>query len=274
MPELPEVETVLRTLETQIKDLEILDVEVLWDNIIVNQNAEFIKQIQGQHFREFQRRGKYLLFVLDESMLIVHLRMEGKFYLLDPSIPRDKHTHVILHLSDGREMRYHDVRKFGKMALYPLRKDFDYPMLANIGYDAFDERLSAEELYQKWHKRSGCLKQMLLNQRFLAGIGNIYADEICFSCGLHPSTPVTHLNRADFDRILVETRRILRGAIKAGGTTIRSYTSSLGVTGLFQLELKVHQRSGKSCPVCGQEIIKMKVGGRGTYVCVKCQKKQ
>lgn len=274
MPELPEVETVLRTLETQIKDLQILDVQVLWENIIVNDTSEFIAQAKTQHFREFKRIGKYLMFVLDEWMLIVHLRMEGKFYLLDPSLPVDKHTHVILKLSDGREMRYHDVRKFGKMALYPLREDDNYPMLQNIGYDAFDERLSSLELYKKWHNRSLSLKQVLLNQSFLAGIGNIYADEICFSCGLHPNTPINHCSKADFERILIETRRILNGAVKSGGTTIRSYTSSLGVTGLFQLELKVHQQVGKPCQVCGEKIIKIKSGGRGTYLCTKCQKKK
>ena len=118
------------------------------------------------------------------------------------------------------------------------------------------------------------MKACLLDQSVVAGIGNIYADEICFAAGLHPLTKAYRLRRKDAEELLVQARRILNGAIRAGGTTIRSYTSSLGVDGRFQLQLKVHAKKGEPCPVCGSEIIKVQAGGRGTYYCAKCQKRR
>lgn len=274
MPELPEVETVRHTLEVQLKHPRITDVQVFWDNIIAQDKDEFINTCIGKQFSEYRRIGKYLMFKLEDKMLIVHLRMEGKFYILTKDDPLDKHTHVIFKLDDGRELRYHDTRKFGKMAIYPYNEENIYDALKNIGYDAFDERLNALQLYQSWHEKKTLLKAMLLDQKFLAGIGNIYADEICFCCGLHPATRVNRLSKKDFENILFQTRRILSGAISAGGTTIRSYTSSLGVSGRFQLELKVHNRVNEACYVCQNTIIKTKIAGRGTYLCPHCQRKK
>ena len=274
MPELPEVETVLRTLETQIKDRKIVDVKVLWNNIIIGDVDIFKNDCLNQHFREFQRVGKYLLFKMDSKMLIIHLRMEGKFYIMNKNDPIEKHIHVIFTLDDGRELRYHDTRKFGKMVIYELDDQSQYPAISKIGYDVFDERLDIAALYEKWHTRTLPVKQVLLDQSFMAGIGNIYADEICFSARLHPETKMNRCSRSDFDKILLESRRILNGAIKSGGTTIRSYTSSLGVTGRFQLQLKVHQRAEKECLQCGTIIKKIKVAGRGTYLCPTCQRKK
>lgn len=272
MPELPEVETVRATLETQLKHPKIVGVDVYWENILPQGSAYFKTQIINQSIREYRRHGKYLLFELDDQMLIVHLRMEGKFYIYDEPCEKDKHTHVIFYFDDGRELHYNDTRKFGRMEIYPL--DAEYPMLKNTGLDAFDERLDALALYKKWHSKKIVLKAMLLDQTFLAGIGNIYADEICFACGLHPKTPVSHCSKKDFEMILFQTRRILNGAVKAGGTTIRSYTSSLGVTGLFQLKLKVHAKANEPCPICQTPIKKIKVAGRGTCLCTKCQKRK
>ncbi|PXX77547.1 bifunctional DNA-formamidopyrimidine glycosylase/DNA-(apurinic or apyrimidinic site) lyase [Dielma fastidiosa] len=274
MPELPEVETVRATLEVQLGHPKIVGVDVYWENILP-QGSDFFKQkIIGQSIQAYKRRGKYLMFVLDEDMLIAHLRMEGKFYIYDQPTMRNKHTHVVFHLDDGRELHYNDTRKFGRMEIYPLAEDENYPMLKNTGLDAFDERLDALALYKKWHPKKMPLKAMLLDQTFLAGIGNIYADEICFACGLHPKTPVSHCSKKDFENILFHTRRILAGAVKAGGTTIRSYTSSLGVTGLFQLKLKVHARENQPCLICQTPIKKIKVIGRGTCLCPKCQKRK
>ncbi len=274
MPELPEVETVRSTLEFQLGYPRIIGVDVYWDNILSQGKAYFVSEILNQQIRAYGRKGKYLLFTLDRSMLIVHLRMEGKFYIYPHSTPRNKHTHVVFKLDDGRELHYNDTRKFGRMEIYPLNESGEYPMLKNTGYDAFDERLDPLVLYKQWHPKKMPLKAMLLDQTFLAGIGNIYADEICFACALHPKTLVNRCSKKDFENILFQTRRILNGAIKAGGTTIRSYTSSLGVTGLFQLKLKVHAKEGEPCPICHTPIKKIKVAGRGTYVCTHCQKRK
>lgn len=276
MPELPEVETVIRTLEHQLSHARIIDCEVLWDNIIACPDVdEFINKIRGKQIQAYRRHGKYLLFDLGDYEWVVHLRMEGKFYVQQLHDPYDKHTHVIFTLEDGRQLRYHDTRKFGRMYLYPKLEDHtQYSCFANIGMDAFDERITSDYLYHLLHKKHTVLKAVLLDQHVMAGIGNIYADEICFAMGMHPETRISRLRKKDFEQLILETRRILSGAIRAGGTTIRSYTSSLGVDGRFQLKLKVHARKGEACPRCQGTIRKIVVATRGTCYCPSCQKKR
>lgn len=277
MPELPEVETVRRTLEYQLKDVKIKDVNIIYPKIIDNVTPEEFKQkLKNQQFQNYRRIGKYLIFELSDYTLVTHLRMEGKFYIKqDLEAYEHKHTHLIFELSDGRKLQYHDTRKFGRMYLYPRDSIFfEQKAFQNVGLDAFDPNLQSINLYKKSRNRKITLKQFLLDQKNIAGIGNIYADEICFRVGLHPTSTVGNLNKKDFENILDATRIILQGAIDAGGTTIRSYTSSLGVDGRFQLQLKVHQRKGENCYRCGHVIEKTTVGGRGTYICQKCQKKK
>lgn len=275
MPELPEVETVLRTLQHQLQHAEIISCQVLWDNIIASPDVhEFCEQITGKTIQDYRRFGKFLIFDLDTHIWVCHLRMEGKFYVVDPSMPYDKHIHVVFTLQDGRELRYHDTRKFGRMWLYEKQEDARYPCFQNFGYDVFDERLSADYLYQKVHKKKKALKTVLLDQSILCGIGNIYADEICFALGMHPETMINHLRKKDFEELIFQTRRIMKGAIRSGGTSIRSYTSSLGVDGRFQLKLKVHAKKGEACGKCGTTIKKITVGGRGTCFCPVCQRRK
>lgn len=271
MPELPEVETVRATLEAQLQSRVIEDVEVLWRKI-VDQDLDEFKRICHQRIIQYDRYGKYLLFRCEDVTLIVHLRMEGKFYILEDEKPYDKHVHVIFKLDNGQYLQYHDTRKFGRMKVVDNDQVDDYLQSKSLGKDAIDETIDSLELYQKWHPKKIHLKKMLLDQSFLAGIGNIYADEICFSCGLDPTSRVYDLSKKDFENIVFHTQRILKGAIASGGTTIRSYTSSLGVNGLFQLKLKVHAQ--KICQVCHGPVEKFICDGRGTYRCVKCQKKK
>lgn len=277
MPELPEVETVRRTLEHLVGYKTIKTVEVRYPKMIEYPSVEeFIAKLEGKTIQDYQRIGKYLMFDLGDEMLVSHLRMEGKYYVQKKGDPYDrKHTHVIIRFEDDSELRYHDTRKFGRMALYEKLEDpYAYPALANVGYDAFDERVTTQYLWDQFHKRTITLKQALLDQSVVAGVGNIYADEICFSLHLHPETKVNRMRKKDFERWIYEMRRILNGAINAGGTTIRSYTSQLGVNGLFQLKLKVHALEGKPCGVCATIIQKKWVGGRGTCFCKECQKRR
>lgn len=276
MPELPEVETVLRTLEKQLGNPMIRKVDVLYDKIIATSDVStFINELTNESIIDYHRIGKYLIFECKRHYFIFHMRMEGKFYIQDPKEAYDKHTHVLIDLADGRQLRYHDTRKFGRMYLYDKSKDYhELDCLKNVGYDAFDESLTWQLLYEVSRKKTITLKQFLLDQSIMAGVGNIYADEICYACQLHPCTSVKRLSKKDWERILNETRRILTGAIKAGGTTIRSYTSSLKVDGRFQLQLKVHERKGEICYRCGNVIEKIKVAGRGTSFCKTCQKRK
>ena len=228
--------------------------------------------MKGQAFHTFSRLGKYLIFGLDDYDLIVHLRMEGKFYLYD-KLCKDKHIHLVFQLSNEKYMSYHDTRKFGRMYLYPKKEDIhSYDCFKNVGYDYMDERVNGMYFYNCVHSLKRNLKSCLLDQSIMAGIGNIYADEICFEVGLDPRSRASKLSKKDCERIVFATKRILQGATRFGGTTIRSYTSSLGVTGRFQLHLKVHNQI--QCKVCHQNIKKITVSQRGTYLCPNCQKRK
>jgi len=277
MPELPEVETVRRTLEYQLGHPVVAQTQIFWPRIVDNMTPqEFSEKLKGQCFQTYERIGKYLIFVLDDDVLVSHLRMEGKYYVQQEKDPYDaKHTHAIFTFADGRQLRYHDTRKFGRLYLYPKTIPLcEQKAFAHVGYDVFDERVTPQYLYDKLHPRKIVLKQALLDQSVMAGIGNIYADEICFALAYHPQMKIRYLRKKDYASLLDVTRRILREAIRAGGTTIRSYTSSLGVDGRFQLELKVHAQKGQPCPVCHRAIEKKIVATRGTYYCPHCQKKQ
>ena len=268
MPELPEVQTVLDTLETKIKDCKIEKIKIIYKPIVSCNETTFKRKLINQHFRSFKRRGKYLLFEMDDITLVSHLRMEGKYFILDESVPLSKHDHVIFYLDNGKQLRYNDVRKFGRMEL--IEKKDDYSDFKDLGPEPFSDKFSVGYCKEYLKDKKGPIKQTLLDQSFVAGIGNIYADEILFAIKVDPRTPSDKLNDQDLKNLIRSTRTILKKAIKAGGTTIRSYTSSLGVTGRFQLSLKVHTM--KNCPECGAEIIKTVVGSRGTYYCPVCQK--
>lgn len=268
MPELPEVETVVRTLERQLKNRTIEKVEVLYEPIIVGSANSFKKKLKGQKFKKFSRRGKFLLFYMDDVLFVSHLRMEGKYYIQDKKEERDKHMHIIFHLDNGKELRYRDTRKFGRMELYPLDTDIDN--FHDLGYEPWDERLDKEYVYKVCHKRAIPIKTLLLDQHFIAGIGNIYADEILFACKLKPMKASNKITKNDAQNIIDHTRYILSKAIEAGGTTIRSYTSSLGVSGRFQLSCMVHTK--EECQICGSKILIKYIGGRSSYYCPKCQK--
>ena len=268
MPELPEVETVVRTLEKQIAGEEILAVDVRYAKIVEDDPKAFSRRLKGRHFLGFERRGKYLIFRLEDVTLAVHLRMEGKFFIQMPEEPFDRHVHVIFSLGSGRQLRYHDTRQFGRMKLYP--KDLDLSDFHDLGPEPFAEAFDAAYLYAAAHRRNTPLKTMLLDQSVVAGVGNIYADEICFAVGLRPGMSCRRLTKPQCQRIVEETRSILHRAIQAGGTTIRSYTSSLGVTGLFQLETNIHART--HCARCGQEAKIKRIVGRSSYYCPSCQK--
>lgn len=277
MPELPEVETVRQTLALQLGHPTITDIRVAYPRVLDNCSVEaFQQRLIGKQLQNIDRIGKYLIFDFKEEILVSHLRMEGKYYVEKRNASYDeKHTHVFIEFDDGRQLRYHDTRKFGRMCIYERNQPrASWSALQHVGYDVFDEALTSLHLYNSFHSRSIVLKQALLDQSVMAGVGNIYADEICFAMKMHPETKVAHLRKRDYEELLYQTRRILAGAIKAGGTTIRSYTSSLGVDGRFQLQLKVHAKKEEACPICQSLILKTKVATRGTYYCPSCQRRR
>ncbi len=274
MPELPEVETVRRTLKNRILGKKIKDVEIFYEGIIKDTNPDdFINHLSGQTITDIKRYGKYLIFILDDYSLISHLRMEGKYYLKDNKQEIEKHEHIIFTFSDGTDMRYHDTRKFGTMTIEDKVNYMECKSLNKLGKEPFVGELSKEYLKEKFSKSNRKLKPVLLDQTIICGLGNIYVDEVCFYARLHPEAKVSDLSDEDIDNIIDGAYKVIDKAINLGGTTIKSYTSSLGVTGLFQNELNVHTKKGSDCPICKTKIEKIKVGGRGTYYCPVCQLK-
>lgn len=273
MPEGPEVQTVLNTLQDKLNGAVISRVEIHHPKLPANLPPdEFARALQGQTICGFSRIGKYLILITTDYDWVIHLRMEGKFFVLDHKPdPREKHMHAMFELTDGRCLVYHDVRKFGRMYLYPKQENLrDLPVFDKVGPDALSP-ISPREFRNRLRKNRA-IKINLLDQAVIAGIGNIYADEILFASRIHPETRAGDLSDDDLARILRNTKEILQEAIARKGTTIRSYTSSLGIEGEFQNRLRVHTKDGTLCPVCGSPIEKIKVGQRATYYCPECQK--
>ncbi len=269
MPELPEVETVKNVLLKEVKNKKIISATIYWENIIACPSIkEFQKQIKNQNIKDITRRGKWLVFHLDDYYLLSHLRMEGKYFIKKTSAPKEKHQHVIFHLSDGTDLRYHDTRKFGKMYLLKKQNAFNEKPLSDLGLEPWDSTLTPKYLKSKFHKKP--IKTELLDQTIIVGIGNIYADEILFLSKINPKTLATNLNNKDYQNIIKFTKIVLEKAIKYGGTTVKSYQSSEGVHGRFQNHLLIHTKT--ECPICHSKVTKITVGGRGTYYCKNCQK--
>lgn len=274
MPELPEVETVKQSLKSRLLGKKIIRTRVLWDNIIAYPSKEeFVKETADKTINDIKRRGKFLMFDLEKYYLLSHLRMEGKYFFKDNSEPILKHEHVIFDLDDGTELRYMDTRKFGKMYLIKKEDINNIGPLKDLGLEPWDENLNNDYLIKIYKNKKLPIKSVLLDQSIIVGIGNIYADEILFLAKINPVKPANEISKKEADLIIKYTREVLEKAIKKGGTTIRTYSSVDGVHGLFQSELLVHGKDKGTCPNCGSPIYKIKVGGRGTYYCEKCQNK-
>lgn len=273
MPELPEVETVKNTLKPKLIGKRITDIKIYHDNIIeYPKKEEFTKKIINQTIIDMDRYGKWLIFVLEDYYLLSHLRMEGKYFFKEKEDELSKHEHVVITLNNKEELRYHDVRKFGKMLLIEKDKINKIGPLIELGYEPWDKKLDTKYLKEKYQKKRLPIKTVLLDQSIITGIGNIYADEILFLSRINPEKVSNKLNEKELESIIKNTKIVLEDAIKQGGSTIRSYASVDGVHGLFQQKLNVHTKEGQPCNLCKTKIIKIKVGGRGTYYCPTCQK--
>ena len=272
MPELPEVETVKETLKKQVLNRTITNVNIYYENIIeYPTSSEFKKQIINQKINDIKRRGKWLIFELDDYCLLSHLRMEGRYFLRNKEDEVLKHEHISFLLDNDLCLRYLDTRKFGKMHLIKKDELLTRKPLCELGLEPWDENLDYTYLKEKYKTKKLPIKTVILDQSIIVGIGNIYAHEILFLSKINPFKKCNELNDEELKQIIINTKIVLEKAIKAGGTTIRTYESSEGVHGRFQQELLVHGKENSNCPVCNETIIKTRIGGRGTYYCPKCQ---
>ena len=269
MPELPEVETVRRTLKNFIIGKEIRDVQVHYEKIDNGDARIFEQALTGQTICDIDRVGKYLVFLLDKEAFISHLRMEGKYHLVETAKTLGKHEHITFYFSDGTELRYQDTRKFGRVQLVNKENYRHEPPLSDLGPEPWEA--DADEVYQRIHHSGLPIKALLLDQTIMTGIGNIYANEICFQMKINPGTPGKQISKKRVAELIEVSKEILDKAIGQGGTTIHSFDAN-GITGLFQVQLQVHMQ--KVCSECGNDIAKEMVRGRGTYYCKKCQKKR
>lgn len=305
MPELPEVETVRRGLERTVVGRRITRVEVGRERTVRRTSADaVVNGLTGATVLAAGRRGKYLLLPLDTGdVLMVHLRMTGQLLLSEPGAARPPHTHVVMHLSAGggaastgggaaspgggaaagddpvrqpAELWFVDPRTFGEVVVFdPDHADVEMPELAALGLDPLADEWGPDELGVLLRRRTTHLKPLLLDQHVVAGIGNIYADEILHAARLHPDLPGTALNRRDVVRIHDEMQRILHASVRAGGSTLRDaqYVDLMGEGGSYQDDHRVYGRAGERCVTCGRGIVRRLVhSGRSTHYCPVCQR--
>lgn len=272
MPEIAEVRTVARTLDKRIVGKKIIGVDMPYSKIIDGDINEFKGSVINRYITSVSNYGKWIFICLQDKTIMSHLRMEGKYFIKPSSEKIDKHEHIVFHLDDETDLRYHDIRKFGRMKIINTDEIYKSDEISKLGIEPDAKILTKEYIYNKICNKNIPIKTLLLDQTIINGLGNIYVDEVLFASAINPETVGSKLTLKDCEKIKDACFNIISKATDMGGTTIRSYTSSLGVYGSYQSELKVHTKEKENCPVCKTPIMKTRVGGRGTYYCPKCQK--
>jgi formamidopyrimidine-DNA glycosylase len=262
MPELPEVETVVRSVRAHLVGNRIVAAEFTSRHVTPGNRGALAKRLAGRSIHSVTRRGKFIQIALDDGFLTVHLGMTGKLLI---GGERETHTYGVFTLESGA-LLYHDPRQFGTIEWSPKV----HPRVARLGPEPLE--ISLEEFRARL-KRKTKMKSLLLNQTFLAGVGNIYADESLFAAGIHPLASAEKLTKARVEKLYAAIRGILAHSIELGGSSISDYVDADGKKGWFQVEHRVYGREGEPCALCGTPIKKTLVAQRGTHYCPKCQKR-
>ncbi len=275
MPELPEVEVTRLGLLTHVTACTII--ETKWSGKQLRNPVPLDllqKHISGQAIDTIERAGKYLLFQMaNHSTLLIHLGMSGTLGLFPTETVTKKHDHLFLTLDSGFEIRLNDTRRFGMVAVWPsdMISKCQTQLQNTLGIEPFSKHFNAETLHSLARSRTVPIKNFLMNSRIIVGVGNIYANETLFAANIHPASPANSISKNQWKKLTSACRAILKNAIKAGGTTISDFLGSSGKPGYFQLQLKIYKRADQACMCCGEQIIKIRLGGRATYYCPKCQ---
>lgn len=274
MPELPEVETVMRSLQKKLTGLSVTGVIIDLPKVIRLPGVEEFKStLTGKEIESFGRRGKYLLVHLSGGFtLVIHLRMTGRLVYAAPGDEIPRHTHVILKLDNGQEVRFTDTRQFGRMILAPTQSLGEVPGLRDLGREPLEKGFTRDFLRKELRRRRTRLKALLLDQTFIAGLGNIYVDEALHRARLHPERLANNLNPREVTRLFHAIQEVLEEGIRNRGTSFRDYVDGDGRTGNYQELLRVYSREGHPCPICEKPIHRIKVAGRSTFYCPCCQK--
>ena len=274
MPELPEVETVRRGLEKLILGKKISNIDIRYPKMIKTDLHEFQKEMPGQVIQSMGRRGKYLLFYLSDKILISHLRMEGKYFYYPDQVPERKHAHVLIHFEDGGTLVYEDVRKFGTLELLAPELLDSYFISKKLGPEPTEKDFDLGSFKLALKKSKKPIKSHLLDQTLVAGLGNIYVDEVLWRAKVHPSRTSNSLTSQEARKVHDETINVLGQAVEKGGSTIRTYTNAFGEDGTMQEFHQVYDKAGQACSRCETIIEKIQLGGRGTHFCPKCQRRK
>jgi len=271
MPELPEVETVVRGLRDDVVGQTIIEAQVYWEREIANLPPDsFLQRIKGQRIIKLWRRAKYIVFTLTDAYMLVHLKMTGRLYVAAPGHKQsaDKWVRVLFTMDDGMELRFSDSRKFGRVYLTSDLAE----ITAKLGPEPLEESFTLNVFKQRLSGRSGLIKPLLLNQEFIAGVGNIYADEALWRAGIDPRRKANTLKPEELGRLYAGIRGALLDGIRHEGASINWYRKPDGTRGEVQNHFAVYGRASEPCTQCGAVITKIWLAQRGTHFCPHCQK--
>jgi formamidopyrimidine-DNA glycosylase len=280
MPELPEVETVARDLRPMLVGGTIVGARSSWARTLRTHTPDaFAEAVAGHRIDAVGRRGKLLVIELGDGLaLTIHLKMTGQLFVVPADLPVDPYVRLVLELGDGRELRFRDIRKFGRVGLYArnaggelVLEEGGSDVFASTGPEPLDEAFTLRVFRRRLRGRRGRLKPLLLNQAFVAGIGNIYADEALWLARLHPLRSASSLRPPDEARLYRAIRSVLAEAVERRGSSIDDYTAPDG-DGEMQELLQVYQRTGEACPRCGRPLKRIVIGARSTHFCSWCQR--
>lgn len=271
MPELPEVETARRGIAPHLIDRTVQEVVIRQPRLRWPIPARLGKELPGQRITEVERRAKYLLIRLQQGTLILHLGMSGSLRLLPATTTAQIHDHFDLVLSDGCCLRLRDPRRFGAV-LWTRKDPLRHALLRSLGPEPLDSAFNGECLYQWASKRHTAIKNLIMDQRVVVGVGNIYANEALFMAGIHPARSCRRIARKRYLRLTDAIKTVLTAAIEAGGTTLRDFRSADGKPGYFAQELQVYGKEGLACPACGNQLKTLRIGQRASVYCPRCQR--
>ena len=274
MPELPEVETVRRSLLTTLPGRTVTEIQVRDARLRAPVDEEKLNElIAGRRVTDLSRRAQYLIIHFDRARrLVIHLGMSGQLLLVPAGQVFDKHDHIILSLDDGLELRFRDPRRFGMVVAMGESEMNEFAPLKQLGPEPLAADCKADYLFERSRGMKQPVKNFLMDQRVIVGVGNIYASESLFLAGIHPLKPAGRISRARWQRLLAAIKRVLRDAIRQGGTTLTDFRDSQGNAGYFQVALRVYGRKGEPCRTCQATIRAQVVAGRSTFFCPRCQR--
>lgn len=270
MPELPEVETTLRGIAPALKGHRIIRLEVRNPHLRWAVPVDLPARVDGLRVTALQRRAKYILIRLERGSLIWHLGMSGSMRLVKAGTPSQKHDHIDLHLDSDVILRYNDPRRFGCL-LWGGEDALAHPLLNSLGPEPLHDAFDAGYLYQLSRGRKLTVKQFIMDQKTVVGVGNIYASEALFLAGISPSRQAARISKQRYQSLVVHIKAVLNAAIEQGGTSLRDFTQVDGRPGYFEQRLNVYGRAGKACVGCGSAVRSRKIGQRASYYCTVCQ---